>query len=131
MAVPLPDDTLVYAMRSLVLGNRDFRRVLIRTPQLEVTAYHLQKDQVLDKEVHRDKTQMVYVLQGRLRLWVEGRSRIVEVGEAAVIQANREHEITCLEDAKFFSVYSPPEHAAGTVHQTKRDSLAADDSRAF
>lgn len=49
-------------------------------------------------------------------------------GSAVVIPAGVEHNIINTSDTsplKLYTLYSPPEHADGTVHHTKREADAA------
>lgn len=50
-------------------------------------------------------------------------------GSAVVIPAGTEHNIvnsSRSEPLKLYTIYSPPEHADGTVHKTRAEAMAAE-----
>ena len=56
-------------------------------------------------------------------------SHEIEDDWAVIVPAGVWHYVvnTGEEDLKLYSIYSPPEHADGTVHQTRADADAAED----
>ena len=54
---------------------------------------------------------------------------VVRKNEAAVVPAGTYHNVINISKTtrlKLYTVYSPPNHPAGTVHKTKAEALAAE-----
>lgn len=66
----------------------------------------LQKGSYVPKHSHESE-QLTYVLEGSLRLLIEGREIVVSAGEILVIPAWVEHEAIALEDTLEIDIFSP------------------------
>ena len=58
---------------------------------------------------------------------LDGKEHVVEDGSAVVIPAGTKHNIinsSRTEALKLYTIYSPPEHPDGTIHETKADAEA-------
>lgn len=53
----------------------------------------------------------------------------VDNGMAIMVPAGSRHNITNTGNIllKLYTIYTPPEHPFGTIHQTKADAMAAED----
>ena len=79
-------------------------------------------------EVH-DLDQFIRFESGRGKVILDGKEHEVEDDWAVVIPVGVEHNVINTYDnekMKLYSIYSPPEHAAGTVHPTKADDTGHD-----
>jgi mannose-6-phosphate isomerase-like protein (cupin superfamily) len=111
------------------LDNDTFRTVLFTGSHLQLTVMSIPPGGSVGLEVHEDHDQFVRVEAGTGRLQL-GRSRD-ELTEsrplrhdwAAIIPAGVWHDIVNVgdEDLRLYSLYAPPEHPVGTVHETKAD----------
>lgn len=59
--------------------------------------------------LHTDFDQMMYILEGELRIISPGREEVVVPGDLVVFPKNLEHQVLCeTELARFVVLYSPP-----------------------
>ena len=110
------------------LGNENFRRVLntARTSQLVVMS--LLPGEEIGMEVH-DLDQFIRFEAGTAKVVLDGEEHEVGADWAVVIPAGTNHNVINVSDSeklKLYTIYSPPEHPAGTVHVTKAEAMAAE-----
>lgn len=115
-------------------NNTNFRTVLHTGEHAQLTVMSLAPGEEIGAEVHPDIDQFLRIEQGRGRAEfgaTEGRideTHDVEDDWAIVVPAGVWHNVvnTGDEELKLYSIYSPPEHPADTVHKTKAESDAAE-----
>ena len=114
------------------LENGTFRTVLATGSHLQLVVMHLQPGQEIGLEVHADGDQFLRVEEGAAMVTLGPTEEVIEqtvaLGEdwACVIPAGTWHNvINCGHGPlKLYSIYAPPEHEDGTVHETKADADA-------
>jgi mannose-6-phosphate isomerase-like protein (cupin superfamily) len=110
------------------LANEDFRRVLFTGPHTQLVLMTLQPGEDIGRETHEDIDQFIRVESGEGEALLNGTQHQLGDGSAVVIPAGVEHNIINTSSStrlKLYTLYSPPEHADGTVHRTKREAEAA------
>ena len=116
------------------LDNDTFRTALFTGEHTQLTLMRLGPGEDIGRESHPNLDQFLRVEQGRGRLEL-GRTGDaidetyeVEDDWAMIIPAGVWHNVvnTGTGELKLYSLYSPPEHPAGTVHRTKADGEAAE-----
>lgn len=109
-------------------GNRDFRRVLYTGPHLQLVVMSLEPGEELGEEIHDSTDQFFRVEEGKGEVTIDGQETPIESDMAIVIPAGTRHNIrnTGKKALKLYTLYAPPQHADGTVHQTKADADAAE-----
>jgi mannose-6-phosphate isomerase-like protein (cupin superfamily) len=118
------------------LDNTTFRTVLFTATHTQLTVMRLGPGEDIGREAHPNLDQFIRVEQGRARVEfgrTEGRideTHEVEDDWAIVIPAGVWHNVinTGTAELKLYSLYSPPAHAASTVHRTKAESEAAEEA---
>jgi mannose-6-phosphate isomerase-like protein (cupin superfamily) len=116
------------------LANDTFRTVLFTGEHLQVTVMSIPQGGEIGLEVHPDNDQFIRLEQGDARVELgrsEGsvdESHDVKADWAFVVPAGVWHNVvnTGWDEVKLYSLYAPPHHPDGTVHQTKADADAAD-----
>jgi mannose-6-phosphate isomerase-like protein (cupin superfamily) len=116
------------------LANDTFRTVLFTGEHLQVTVMSIPQGGEIGLEVHPDNDQFIRLEQGDARVELgrsEGsvdESHDVKADWAFVVPAAVWHNVvnTGWDEVKLYSLYAPPHHPDGTVHQTKADADAAD-----
>jgi mannose-6-phosphate isomerase-like protein (cupin superfamily) len=108
--------------------NRDFRRVLHTAEHSQLVVMALSPGEEIGMEVH-ELDQFIRFEEGSATVVLDGEKH--EVGEdwAVVIPAGTRHNVINAsesEDLKLYTIYSPPQHPAETVHSTKADADAAE-----
>jgi len=100
--------------------NTDFRRVLYTGAHLQLVLMSLKPNEDIGVETHSDVDQFFRVDDGSGVATIGGKDHKIKNGSAFIIPAGTEHNVTAGEEGlKIYSLYSPPNHADGTVHQTK------------
>lgn len=107
--------------------NRDFRRVLYTGRHMQLVLMSLQPGEDIGDETHEDVDQFFRVEEGKGEVWIDGRATRIEDDTAIIVPAGARHNIRNTGDRplKMYTLYSPPNHADGTVHVTKTDAEAS------
>lgn len=116
-------------IETLTLKNTNFRTVVQTTEHTQLTLMCLQPGEDIGWESHRHIDQFLRLEQGTARLDMgASESRIdeshdIEADWALIVPAGTWHNVTNtgVDELKLYSLYSPPEHADGTIHITKAD----------
>ena len=120
------------------LDNTTFRTELFTGEHTQLTVMRLAPGEDIGREAHEDHDQSLRIEQGQARVEL-GRTEEtvdethdVEDDWAIIVPAGIWHNVvnTGSEDVKLYSLYSPPEHPPGTVHETKADAEAAEAAEA-
>jgi mannose-6-phosphate isomerase-like protein (cupin superfamily) len=125
----------VHDIEQETLGNDTFRTVLFTGDHLQLTVMSIPPGGEIGKEVHPDNDQFLRLEEGDARIELgSSEDSIEETHEAkadwaAIIPAGVWHNVVNIgwDELKLYSLYAPPHHPDGTVHQTKADSDAAED----
>ena len=121
-------------IEAATVGNETFRTVLFTGKHTQLTVMHLQAGEEIGLEAHEEIDQFIRVEEGSATVTM-GRSKdtVDETHEleddwAVIIPAGVWHNVINTGDGplKLYSLYSPPEHPDGTVHQTKAEADAAE-----
>ncbi len=111
------------------LSNEAFRTVLFTDANLQLVVMSLRPSEDIGEEVH-DLDQFIRVEKGTGKAVLDGREYQLSDGVAVIIPKGTRHNIvnTSSSDAlKLYTLYAPPNHPSGTVHQTKEDALKAEE----
>jgi mannose-6-phosphate isomerase-like protein (cupin superfamily) len=112
--------------------NDAFRRVLHTTGHTQLVVMTLQPGEDIGAEVHEHNDQVLTFVEGSVRAEVAGDTRDVGPGDIVVVPAGTEHNFTNTGagPARLYTLYSPPDHAEDTVHQTKAEAEEAEKAHA-
>lgn len=114
--------------------NNTFRTALWTGKHLQLTLMSLHVNEDIGLECHPDLDQFIYIEQGQgcvkmgdYKNQLDFQENVYE-GFACIIPAGKWHDImnTGNKPLKLFSIYAPPQHPKGTVHETKADAEAAE-----
>ena len=116
------------------IDNGHFRSVVYTGAHTQLTVMRLKPGEDIGWEAHDHLDQFLRVEQGRGRVELGKSEDSVdethEVGPdwAIIVPAGIWHNLvnTGSDDVKLYSLYSPPEHPDGTVHETKEIAEAAE-----
>jgi mannose-6-phosphate isomerase-like protein (cupin superfamily) len=114
--------------------NRSFRTVLSTGRHTQLTVMCVKPGEDVGREVHQRHDQFLRIVEGRGRVELGPNENEVEQtqqirpGWAVIVPAGIWHNVvnTGEGDLKLYSLYSPPVHLDGTIHQTKADAEAAE-----
>ena len=115
-------DSAPIDLKDVTKENAYFRKVLFTGMHSQLVVMALRPGEEIGEEVH-EVDQFIYLVKGEGLAVVAGTVAPFEKGEALCIPAGRLHNVRNTGDSpmKLFTVYSPPEHAAGTVEKVKAD----------
>ena len=108
--------------------NRDFRRVIYTGSYLQLVLMSLEPDEELGDEIHENTDQFFRIEEGKGTVTIGGRETRVESDVAIIVPAGARHNIRNTGDKplKFYTLYAPPQHPAGTVHRTREAAELAE-----
>lgn len=114
-------------LKEIAKDNEDFRRVLITSRHAQLVVMAIPREESIGEEVHT-VDQILYFIDGEGKAIVDGEPAGIEKGDVVFVPAGTRHDIrnTGHQPLKLFTIYAPPQHAAGTVHHTKADAAAAE-----
>jgi mannose-6-phosphate isomerase-like protein (cupin superfamily) len=112
------------------LENNCFRRVLFTGKHAQLVAMCLGPGEDIGDEVHPNVDQFFRIEQGEARfVFNEGQDHAVRAGGVVVVPAGTYHNVinaSKTSPLKLSTLYAPPNHPEGTVHQTKAEAEAAE-----
>lgn len=114
------------------LNNTYFRRVLFTATHSQLVLMSLVPGEEIGMEVHANVDQFFRFEQGEGKVIIAGEEFLVKDGDAVIVPAGNEHNVinTSSDQAlKLYTIYSPPNHPDGTIHQTKADAEAAEKAK--
>ena len=100
--------------------NDAFRRVVFTAGKSQLVLMSLLPGEEIGAEVH-DGDQILYIVDGEGFAVIDGARQRIDKGSIVFVPAGAHHNIVNSDDEamKLFTVYAPPQHAAGTVQQRK------------
>jgi mannose-6-phosphate isomerase-like protein (cupin superfamily) len=116
------------------LQNSTYRTTLWTGKHLQLTVMSIEPGHDIGLEVHADHDQFLRVEAGKARVQMGpskedlSYDRTVEDDWVILVPAGSWHNVTNVgkQPLKVYSLYGPPEHPHGTVHQTKEEADAAE-----
>ena len=114
--------------------NNTFRTALWTGDHLQVTLMCIPPGGDIGLEIHHDVDQFLRIEEGQGLVKMGYREDGLDFQErvrddfAIVVPAGTWHNIinTGYRPLKLYSIYAPPQHPRGTVHETKEDAMAAE-----
>lgn len=111
------------------LANANFRQVLFTGTYTQLVVMSLKPGEDIGMEVHPSVDQFFRFESGEGKVIIDGEENLVKDGSAVIVPAGSQHNIinTSVEaDLKLYTLYSPPNHPDGTVHQTKEEAMVGE-----
>jgi mannose-6-phosphate isomerase-like protein (cupin superfamily) len=110
------------------LENENFRRVMFTTDRSQLVLMALRPGEDIGSEVHAHVDQVFTFVEGTGEVVIVMVRRAIKPRTVVVVPAGARHNVvnTGTIPLKLVTVYSPPQHAPGTVHKTKAEAIAAE-----
>lgn len=117
-------------IRDITLNNNTFRTSIWTGEHLQITVMCINVGECIGLECHSNTDQLIVIEQGNALVQMGDYKnyfdfeRKVCANYLIVIPAGKWHNITNIGNVpiKLYSVYAPPQHPWGTVHNTKKDA---------
>lgn len=106
------------------IENEDFRRVLYTAKNIQLVLMSLKPKEEIGEEVH-EVDQFIRIESGNGQAVLDGVSHPLPSEHVVVIPAGTRHNIintSANKYLKLYTIYAPPEHKDGEVHQTKKEA---------
>jgi mannose-6-phosphate isomerase-like protein (cupin superfamily) len=120
----------VGSIEKQTLENTYFREVLFTGKHSQLVVMCLQVGEEIGDEVHPNVDQFFRIEQGEAKFVLnENEEHLVREGDAVVVPAQTYHNVintSKTAQLKLYTIYSPPNHPAGTIHKTKAEADAAE-----
>ena len=120
----------VGSIEKQTLENTLFRRVLFTGPHSQLVVMCLQPGEAIGDEMHPKVDQFFRIEQGAAKfIFNEKEEHTMHDGDAVVVSAGTYHNVvnaSMTAPLKLYTIYSPPNHPAETVHRTKAEAEAAE-----
>ena len=112
-------------IEELTLQNNDYRKVLYTGPNQQFVLMSIKPLDDIKMEVHETHDQFFNIVEGTGKAILGTNKNIYDLakGVSIIVPANTLHQIinTGKNNLKLFTLYSPPEHPAGTINNTNPD----------
>lgn len=120
----------IFNIEHAVNMNQNFRTALWTGEYMQLTLMSIPVCSDIGVEMHADVDQFIRVESGRAKVYMgssQGNLReraVVDGNYAIIIPAGTWHNIVNVGNRplKLYSLYAPPNHPFGTVHNTKADA---------
>jgi len=108
--------------------NEAFRRELITGEHSQIVLMTIPPGEEIGEEVHEGEDQTLVFVEGEGEAVLEGEVSPVHSQSLVFVPAGTRHNFrnTGSGPLRLYTVYAPPEHAPGTVHETKAEADAAE-----
>ena len=109
------------------LENENFRKVIFTAKNMQLVLMSLEPNEEIGEEMHDDVDQFIRIEKGSGKAILNGEEYEIMDGSSVVIPAGVKHNIinsSAEEKLKLYTIYSPPEHRDGVIHQTKEDAMS-------
>ena len=113
-------------IEKLARENTNFRKVLYTAKHSQLVVMHLNPGEEIGMETH-GLDQFLRIEEGSGKTILDGVEHAIEDGSAIIVPAGTMHNIintSADRPMQLYTVYSPPNHADGTIHATKADAAA-------
>ncbi len=108
------------------LENSYFRKVLFTGKYSQLVVMSLKPGEEIGNEIHETVDQFFRIEQGEAKVALNNGEEefTVKEDDVFIIPAGTWHNVINVgdKDLKLYTIYSPPNHPDGTVHQTKQEA---------
>lgn len=110
-------------------SNTWFREVLSTGPNCQVVVMSIPVGGEIGEEVHDEVDQVLVSVEGEAYAVLDGERSDVHPGYLVHVPAGTRHNLVNAGsvDLKLYTIYAPPQHAAGTIHKTKAEADASEE----
>lgn len=115
-------------IKKITKENTNFRKVVRTGKYTQLVLMSIPENEDIGEEVHEETDQIICIVEGEGLTIINGEERAIDKHDIVFVPAGAMHNFknTGDEPLKLFSVYAPPEHPDGTIHQTKEEAVEAE-----
>ncbi|HEX6128014.1 MAG TPA: cupin domain-containing protein [Candidatus Limnocylindria bacterium] len=110
------------------LSNDAYRREVLTGEHEQVVVMTIPPGGEIGEEVHADTDQVLIFVEGRAEAQLDGRSSEVGTDDMVFVRAGTRHNFINRGEGslRLITIYAPPHHRPGTVHETKAEADTAE-----
>lgn len=111
-------------IEELTLENNNFRKVIYTTKNSQLVLMSLKPNEDIGEEVH-DVDQFFRIEKGYGKVIIDDNVYEVKEDFVIIVPAGAKHNVIneSNEEMKIYTLYMPPHHKDGIIHQTKEEAL--------
>ena len=112
----------------LTRANNAFRDELITGKESQLVVMTIQPGDEIGSEIHEDHDQILIFVEGTGQAILNDETFDIKADDLVFVHAGIKHNFinTGETPLRLYTVYAPPEHRAGTRHETKAEADAAE-----
>ena len=124
----MASQSLVEDVFRIAADNGAFRRELLTGQTSQVVVMTIPPGSEIGEEVHDDSDQLLLFVEGEGEAILDGERSAVRPNGLVLVRAGTRHNFRNAGSGplRLITIYAPPEHPAGTVHETKEEADAAE-----
>jgi mannose-6-phosphate isomerase-like protein (cupin superfamily) len=114
-------------IEEITLKNENFRQVLFTSQHVQLVVMSLKPGEEIGLEIHQIVDQFLRVEAGEGKVIINDEEHPIKAGDAIIVPAQTSHNLintSSEKPLKLYTIYSPPHHKDGTIHQTKQAAEA-------
>jgi mannose-6-phosphate isomerase-like protein (cupin superfamily) len=108
--------------------NDDFRQVVFTSKSMQLVLMSLKPKEEIGNEMHENVDQFFRIEMGEAKFVFNGKEEhTVGPGDAVIVPAGTHHNVintSATKPLKLYTIYAPPNHRDGVVHQTRTEAEA-------
>jgi mannose-6-phosphate isomerase-like protein (cupin superfamily) len=107
------------------LKNNNFRKVIFTGKYTQLVLMSLKPSEDIGLETHGNVDQFFRFEAGYGKVIIDKDEYIVKANDVIIVPAGSSHNIINTSDSenlKIYTLYSPPNHPDGTIHNTKKEA---------
>lgn len=111
------------------IANNNFRTVLFTAPHSQLVLMSLLPGEEIGMEIHPEVDQFFRFEAGEGKAVLNGEENMFKDGDVVIVPAGTNHNIintSTTSPLKLYTLYSPANHPAGTIHKTKAEAVAGE-----
>ncbi len=111
-------------IKKLAKENTNFRKVVYTGQNSQLVLMSIPVGGDIGEETHHDTDQILFLVDGEGMAVIDDQESAFTEHEVVFVPTGTKHNFknTGDEDLKLYTVYAPPAHKDGTVHQTKEEA---------
>lgn len=112
----------------LTRSNEAFRDEVITGKEAQLVLMTIQPGDEIGAEVHEEHDQILVFVEGQGQAMINDETFEVSANDLVFVHAGAKHNFinSGTTPLRLYTVYAPPEHSAGTRHETKAQADAAE-----
>ena len=121
-------DRTSFPIVEMAKANEEFRKVVKTGEKTQVVLMAIPEGQEIGGEIHEGHDQVLIFVEGQGRAKIGDVETDVGPGDLSFVPSGAYHNFVNAGKGflKLYTMYSPPEHEAGTEHETKEEAEAAE-----